>query len=104
MPYKVVAECQYSDMKCFKSGDRTIPSNYCPSSITSDLLLSSFFVIIICKQMVAFLISKGYLNPTRHGFRGERSCLSALLNVFNDIMPLGTYGRSLLDGGPCYEH
>ena len=50
--------------------------------------------IIICKQIVAFLMSKGHLNPTQHGFRG-RSCLSALLNVFDDIMHLMSGGNSV---------
>ena len=32
------------------------------------------------------MISNGYLNPTQHGCREMRSCLSALLNVFDDIL------------------
>ena len=43
---------------------------------------------IIRKQIVVFLISKGYLNPTQHGFKERRSCVSTLLNVFDDIMHL----------------
>ena len=68
----------------FKSGDRTAPSNYRPISLTSVII--KVLERIIRKQIVAFLISKGYLNPTQHGFREGRSCLSALLNVFDDIM------------------
>ena len=51
---------------------------------------------IVSKQIVAFLISKGYLNPTQHEFRGGRSCLAALLNVFEDIM-------YLMSGGNCFD-
>ena len=69
-----------------KSGDRTAPSNYRPISLTSVII--KVLERIIRKQIVAFLISKGYLNPTQHGFREWRSCLSALLNVFDDIMHL----------------
>ena len=29
---------------------------------------------------------QGHLNNTQHGFRSGRSCLSALLDVFDDIM------------------
>ena len=31
---------------------------------------------------------QGHLNNTQHGFRSGRSCLSALLDVFDDIMHL----------------
>ena len=43
---------------------------------------------IVRKQIVAFLISKEYLYPTQHGCKGGRSCLSALLNVFDDIIDI----------------
>ena len=36
--------------------------------------------------MVAFLARRGHLNITQHGFRSSRSCLSALLGVFDDLM------------------
>ena len=29
---------------------------------------------------------QGHLNNTQHGFRSGRSCLSALLDVFDDLM------------------
>ena len=77
----------------FKSGDRTAPSNYPPISLTSVII--KVLGRIIHKQIVAFLISKGYLNPTQHGFRGGRSCLSALLNVFDDIMHLMSGGNTV---------
>ena len=78
----------------FKSGDRTAPSNYRPISLTSviiKVLLRELFV----KQIVAFLISKGYLNPSQHGFREGRSYLSASLNVFDDIMHLMSGGNTV---------
>ena len=70
----------------FKSGDRKVPSNYRPISLTSVII--KVLERIVHKQIVAFLISKGYLNPTQHGFRGGCSCLSAFFNVFDDIMHL----------------
>ena len=50
---------------CFKSGDRTAPSNYRPIYLT--LVIIKVLEIIIRKQIVDFLISEGYLNPTQPG-------------------------------------
>ena len=36
--------------------------------------------------MVAFLTRRGHLSKTQHGFRSGCSCLSALLDVFDDLM------------------
>ena len=52
---------------------------------------------MIRKQIVTFLISNGHLNPTQHGFRGGRSCLSALLSVFDDVMQLLSSGNNTVD-------
>ena len=65
-----------------------------PHSVTNP---SSFFPMqplerIIRKQVSSFIDKKGFLNSTQHGFRSGRSCLSALLNVIDDIM-------HMLDGG-----
>ena len=79
----------------FKSGDRTVPSNYRPISLTSVII--KVFERVICKQIVTFLISNGHLNPTQHGFRGGRSCLSALLSVFDDVMQLLSSGNNTVD-------
>ena len=68
-------------------------SNYRPISLTSVII--KVLERIVRKQIVAFLISKGYLNTTQHGFGGGRSCLSALLNVFDDIMHLMSSGNSV---------
>ena len=68
----------------FKSGPKTSPSNYRPISLTSTII--EVFERIIRKQVVAFLTRQGHLNNTQHGFRSGRSCLSALLDVFDDLM------------------
>ena len=79
----------------FKSGDRTVPSNYRPISLT--YVIIKVFERVIRKQIVTFLISTGHLNPTQHGFRGGRSCLSALLSVFDDVMQLLSSGNNTVD-------
>ena len=68
----------------FKSGDKSLPSNYRPISLTS--VLSKVIEKIIRKQVLTFLSHRGYLNNTQHGFRSGRSCLSALLDVYDNIM------------------
>ena len=41
---------------------------------------------IIIKQIFSFLDQKGCLNSTQRGFMPGHSCLSALLDVFDNIM------------------
>ena len=70
-----------SIIQIYKSGDKTVPGNYRPISLTS----------VICKELLenkvfSFLDQKGCLNSTQHGFRPDRSCLSALFDVFDNIM------------------
>ena len=59
------------------SGDKTVPSNY---------RLCKVLEIIIRQQVFSFLDQKGCLNSTQHGIRPGRSCLSALLDIFDNIM------------------
>ena len=54
----------------FKSGDKCIPGNYRPISLTS--CISIVFECIIRKQVLAFLERKGLLNNTQHGFTNGR--------------------------------
>ena len=68
----------------YKSGDKTVPSNYHPISLTS--VICKVLERIIRKQVFSFLDQKGCLNSTQHGFRPGRSCLSALFDVFGNIM------------------
>ena len=69
---------------------------YNPHLATTISLTSVFSKVlerIIRKQVSSFIDKKGCLNSTQHGFRSGRSCLSALLSVFDDIMHM------LEDGG-----
>ena len=49
------------------------------------------------KELVTFLISKGHLNQTQHGFREGRSCLLAVLSVFDNVMQLLSSGNNTVD-------
>ena len=79
----------------FKNGDRSIPANYRPISLTP--ILMKIFERIARKQIVNFLSQLNIFNPTQHGFREGRSCLSALLGVYDDIM------SSLSEGSECVD-
>ena len=68
----------------YKSGDKTVPSNFRPISLT--FVICKVLERIIRKHVFSFLDQKGCLNSTQHGFRPGHSCLSALLDVFDNIM------------------
>ena len=70
----------------FRSGDKTQASNYRPISLTS--VVCKVFERVIRKQVFSYLSEHNFLNETQHGFRGGRSCLSALLDVYDDIMQM----------------
>ena len=68
----------------FMSGDKTQAYNYRPISLTS--VVCKVFERVIRKQVLSYLFEHNFLNKTQHGFRGERSCLLALLDAYDDIM------------------
>ena len=78
----------------YKSGDKTVPSNYRPISLTS--VICKVLERIIRKQICSFLDQNGCFNSTQHGFRSGRSCLSALFDVFDNIM-------HMLDNNPSVD-
>ena len=78
-----------SDWKCanvtpiFKKGDKSLPSNYRPISLTS--IISKLLETIIRDNMVNFLEENKILKDSQHGFRCKRSCLTNLLDFFHDV-------------------
>ena len=68
----------------YKGGDRSLAKNYRPISLTSTIM--KVLERIIRKQLVDFLSDHNYFNPNQHGFRHGRSCLSALLDVYDNMM------------------
>ena len=78
----------------FKSGDKCLPGNHRPISLTS--VICKVYERIIRKQVFSFLCDKNCLNDTQHGFRSRRSCLSALLDVYDEVMHM-LNGDSIVD-------
>ena len=68
----------------YKSGDRSLPSNYRPVSLTS--ILMKVMEKLVRENIVTFLTENNLFNPSQHGFMKGRSCLSALLSVYDELI------------------
>ncbi len=67
----------------FKQGSRKNPANYRPVSLTSQV--GKVFEKIIKKELVSYLEGNGLICETQHGFRKNRSCLTNLLDFFEEV-------------------
>ena len=67
-----------------KGGDQGEPSNYRPVSLTSHL--TKIFEKVVRKKIVEFFDNNNLFNPSQHGFRQGRSCLSQLLTHYDSIL------------------
>ena len=76
-----------------KGGSRAYPQNYRPISLTSHLI--KVFERVIRKKLVSFLEDNNLMNPTQHGFRAGRSCLSQLLEHFDKIIECLEQGNNV---------
>ena len=75
---------QVAVVPIFKDGDKSDPSNYRPASLTS--ILKKVMEKFIRETMVTFLSENKLFNPSQHGFLKGRSCLSALLSVYDKLI------------------
>ena len=66
----------------FKNGQRNLPNNYCPISLTSQAckVLES----IIRDHIITFLSNKNIFCTQQHGFTYHKSCFTNLLETFED--------------------
>ena len=67
----------------FKKGDKSIPANYRPISLTS--VCCKVLEHIIHSQVMSHLDSHQILTDQQHGFRKRRSCESQLIITLQDI-------------------
>ena len=77
----------------YKKGRKDDPLNYRPISLTS--VLCKLLEKIIRKRIVDHLDSNNIISSHQHGFRHRKSCLTALLEYFEDI------SQYLDEGTPC---
>ena len=68
----------------YKGGNKSCAANYRPISLTPVLI--KIFERILRIAIVNFLDENNLMNNTQHGFRKGRSCISALLEVYDNIM------------------
>ena len=76
-----------------KGKSRAIAKNYRPVALTS--LLIKVFEKVVRQHLVSFLEETQQFNPSQHGFRGGRSCLSQLLAHFDHITRLMEEGKAV---------
>ena len=69
-----------------KGGSMGIPKNYRPIALTSHLI--KIFEKVIRKQIVDYMERHHLFNPSQHGFRLGRSCLSQLIAHYDRILEL----------------
>ena len=67
----------------FKKGKRDEPLNYRPISLTS--VICKLMEKILRKRIIEHLENNNIFSAHQHGFRAHRSCLTALLEYFEDI-------------------
>ena len=68
----------------YKKGDKTDPENYRPISLTSHVI--KVFERVVRKRMVVHLEANNLISDTQHGFRKGRSCLTQLLQHYDEIL------------------
>ena len=97
----------------YKGGCRGTPKNYRPVALTSHLI--KVFEKVIRKKVVEYMESYQLFNPSQHGFRSSRSCLSQLISHYDRILELLENGDNVdviyldfakafnkVDFGTCY--
>ena len=67
-----------------KGSSKTEAKSYRPIALTSHLI--TIFEKVIRKYIVIYMNSYGLFNPSQHGFRVGRSCLSQLLSHYEQIL------------------
>lgn len=69
-----------------KGGSRGLPKNYRPIALTSHLV--KVFEKVVRKRIVDYMETHKLFNPSQHGFRMGRSCLSQLIAHYDRIVEL----------------
>ena len=68
----------------YKKGDRNLPANYRPISLTC--VCCKILEHIICTHIRHHLDTRNILSKLQHGFRSKHSCVSQLTITKNDLL------------------
>ena len=79
------------DTPLFKKGSRCDAANYRPVTLTSHVV--KVYERVVRKHMVQHLETNNLLSDKQHGFRSNRSCLTQMLDHFDDIFEGFTQGK-----------
>ena len=77
----------------YKGGCRGTPKNYRPVALTSHLI--KIFEKVIRKKIVTYMETYQLFNPSQHGFRSGRSCLSQMLSHYDRILEMLEKGANV---------
>ena len=77
----------------FKDGDKLIPKNYRPVALTSHLI--KVFEKVLRNAIVKHIEDNNLLNPNQHGFRSGHSCLSQLVQHYDQITQHMENGKNI---------
>ena len=77
----------------FKKGCKSQPGNYRPISLTS--VVCKLMESIIRDKLVNFLETNDIIKDSQHGFRNKRSCVSNLLDFYNDVFLMYDNSRAV---------
>ena len=67
-----------------KNGPRSQARNYRPITLTSHII--KIFERVLTKKLIEYLDANLLLNDRQHGFRKGRSCLSQLIDHYQDLL------------------
>lgn len=67
----------------YKSGDRSVPSNYRPISLTS--IPCKLLEHIISSAVMKYLSEHNFFSNNQHGFQKGRSCETQLFELITDL-------------------
>ena len=77
----------------FKNGQRNLPNNYHPISLTSQAC--KVLELIICDHIITFLSNITLICTEQHGFTYHKSCFTNLLEAFEDWTKSNDHGQGL---------
>jgi hypothetical protein len=70
----------------FKKGDKSLPENYRPISLTS--IIGKLMETILCEQIRKYIEGNNIIGDSQHGFRNKRSCQTNLIEFYDKIFKL----------------